>query len=285
MVRLPKISKLLHFNVMPKDSRQIPLNISVRALCLVSALLLAIETTSVASAQSNRFEAGIAAKERGQYLTAIRSWLPLAEEGMPDAQVNLGHMYNEGFGVERDLDAAFYWYQLAAEAGVGEAKYNLGLLYFSGEGVAKDLGVAINLFREAEEQNVREASYMIGLAALSGDGVPVNKTEARNRFRETALAGVPEAQLAYASVAQSGEGGQSTGSSFAGLFGIEKQPEGNPVIAYVWARLAQINGITAPELTQVLELAEIMLTVPKEEAESIVKSCLDSELKRCPTAD
>lgn len=278
------MNEYAHLNVMPKFSHRIPSKISLRALCFASALLFAIGTTSAALAQSNRFEAGIAAKERGQYLTAIRSWLPLAEEGMPDAQVNLGHMYNEGFGVDRDLEAAFYWYQLAAEAGVGEAKYNLGLLYFSGEGVAKDLGVAINLFREAEEQNIREASYMIGVAALSGDGVPVNKTEARKRFREAALAGVPEAQLAYASVAQSGEGSKSTGSSFAGLFGIVEQPKGDPVVAYVWARLAQINGITAPELTQVLEIAEIMLTVPKEEAESIINSCLASELASCPTA-
>ena len=149
----------------------------------------------------------------------------------------------------------------------------------------KDLVTAITLFREAEEQNIQEASYMLGVAALSGDGVPIDKTEARERFESAALAGIPEAQLAYASVAQSGEGGEPVSSGFFGLFGSNKPPEGRPVVAYVWARLAQINGLTAPELTQVLEVAEIMLTTPKEEAEGIITTCLASELSNCPTAD
>jgi len=34
-----------------------------------------------------------------------------------------------------------------------------------------------------------------------------------------------------------------------------------------------------------LEVAEIMLTTPKEEAEGIITTCLASELSNCPTAD
>jgi uncharacterized protein len=266
--------------LLPNSARCFSLGAAIIALLIFSFTAL-----PTAKAQSNRFEAGVAAKERGQYLTAIRSWLPLAEDGMADAQVNLGHMYNEGFGVDRDLSTALYWYERAAESGLGEAKYNLGLLYFYGDGVPKDLVTAITLFREAEEQNIQEASYMLGVAALSGDGVPIDKTEARERFERAALAGIPEAQLAYASVAQSGEGGEPVSSGFFGLFGSNKPPEGRPVVAYVWARLAQINGLTAPELTQVLEVAEIMLTTPKEEAEGIITTCLASELSNCPTAD
>ena len=193
---------------------------------IITFFIFSFTALPTAEAQSNRFEAGVAAKERGQYLTAIRSWLPLAEDGMADAQVNLGHMYNEGFGVDRDLSTALYWYERAAESGLGEAKYNLGLLYFYGDGVPKDLVTAITLFREAEEQNIQEASYMLGVAALSGDGVPIDKTEARERFERAALAGIPEAQLAYASVAQSGEGGEPVSSGFFGLFGSKEGPIG-----------------------------------------------------------
>ena len=72
----------------------------------VTVLTILVSLSAACSGQTNRFEAGISAKERGQYLTAIRSWLPLAEDGMPEAQVNLGHMYNEGLGVDVDYEEA-----------------------------------------------------------------------------------------------------------------------------------------------------------------------------------
>ena len=83
---------------------------------LFAALLVCFCGIQEAVAQSNRFEAGIAALQREQYSTAFRSWLPLAEDGMPEAQLNLGHLYQEGLGVEIDYSAAFFWYQQAAYA-------------------------------------------------------------------------------------------------------------------------------------------------------------------------
>ena len=35
----------------------------------------------------------------GDYQTALREWGPLAEQGNPDAQYNLGFLYAEGRGV------------------------------------------------------------------------------------------------------------------------------------------------------------------------------------------
>ena len=61
------------------------------------------------------FEDGIAAYDRGDYATALRLWQPLAEEGDPYAQNNLGFMYAEGDGVPLDHIKAARWYRLAAE--------------------------------------------------------------------------------------------------------------------------------------------------------------------------
>ena len=47
---------------------------------------------STVLAQEDRFDAGVAANERGHFATALRAWLPLAEEGVAEAQNNVGHM-------------------------------------------------------------------------------------------------------------------------------------------------------------------------------------------------
>ena len=48
-------------------------------------------------------------------------------------------MHNEGNGVLQDYKAAAKWYTLAAEQGVAEAQYNLGRMYAKGTGVIQDL--------------------------------------------------------------------------------------------------------------------------------------------------
>jgi hypothetical protein len=48
------------------------------------------------------FEDGIAALERRDYTTALQLLRPLAENGNPDAQINLANMYFDGNGVPQD---------------------------------------------------------------------------------------------------------------------------------------------------------------------------------------
>jgi TPR repeat protein len=50
------------------------------------------------------------------------------------AQSNLGIAYAFGKGVLKNDKQAVYWYQKAAEQGLAEAQYNLGAMYANGEG-------------------------------------------------------------------------------------------------------------------------------------------------------
>ncbi|MCX8627217.1 sel1 repeat family protein, partial [Gilliamella sp. B3976] len=43
-------------------------------------------------------------------------------------------MYADGEGVKVDKEKALYWYTKAAEQGVGDAQFNLGLMYDDGDG-------------------------------------------------------------------------------------------------------------------------------------------------------
>jgi hypothetical protein len=81
---------------------------------------------------------GHAAFNQGDYDTALREWRPLAEQGNPGAQLNLGFMYDNGYGVPQNYKEAIKWYRKAAEQGNDRAQYNLGLMYDSGYGVPQD---------------------------------------------------------------------------------------------------------------------------------------------------
>jgi hypothetical protein len=55
-----------------------------------------------------------AAYARGDYATAFKIWLPLAEQGSAQAQLNVARMYERGEWVAQDKRAAMEWYNKAA---------------------------------------------------------------------------------------------------------------------------------------------------------------------------
>ncbi len=75
-----------------------------------------------------------------------------AEQGLTDAQYNLGVMYDKGKGVTRNYAQAVAWYRKAAEQGIDRAQYNLGLMYYKGKGVTQD-------YKEAEAWYEERATY------------------------------------------------------------------------------------------------------------------------------
>jgi len=62
-----------------------------------------------------------AAYARGDYATAFKIWLPLAEQGSPEAQRNVARMYERGEWVAQDKQAAAEWYSKAAEQSARDA--------------------------------------------------------------------------------------------------------------------------------------------------------------------
>ena len=83
-------------------------------------------------------------------------------------------MYANGDGVPKNAVQAVRWYRLAADQGVAEAQYNLGLRYDKGDGVPKSAVEAVRWFRLAADQGVAQAQYNLGLMYGLGEGVPQN---------------------------------------------------------------------------------------------------------------
>jgi hypothetical protein len=89
------------------------------------------------------------AYDRANYATALKIWLPLAEQGDPEAQTYVGDIYEKGLGPSPDYAIAANWYQRAAEQGYASAQVSLGQLYERGLGVPKDMMAALDLYRKA----------------------------------------------------------------------------------------------------------------------------------------
>lgn len=92
---------------------------------------------------------GVAAYKQGDFATAVREFLPLAQHGDGEAQFYLGAMYTKGWGVPQDDTAAAQWCRRAATQGLAEAQFNLGWMYVRGEGVPQDLVQAYRWFELA----------------------------------------------------------------------------------------------------------------------------------------
>src|SRR5215813_2364104 len=89
------------------------------------------------------------AYDRANYATALKVWLPLAEQGDASAQTNVGEIFEKGLGVPPDYAAAAEWYRRAAERGYSRAAISLGNLYEQGHGVPKDPVQALGWYRKA----------------------------------------------------------------------------------------------------------------------------------------
>jgi hypothetical protein len=81
---------------------------------------------------------------------SLKRWLPLAEKDNLEAQYYVARIYANGMdGVPLDYAKAAEWYQRAAQKKYAPAMQELGYLYEQGLGVQKDALRALNLQREA----------------------------------------------------------------------------------------------------------------------------------------
>lgn len=125
---------------------------------------------------------GVAAKKRGDYVTAFSIFKPYAERGLDFAQVRIGSMYRQGRGVPQDYVEALKWYRMAAAQGCAHAQTMLGGMFGLGQGTAKNYEKARHWYSKAAEQG--KAGGMVGLGQLFwfGDGVPKDFVRAHMWF-------------------------------------------------------------------------------------------------------
>jgi TPR repeat protein len=134
------------------------------------------------------FEAGKRAGERSDYVTAMREFRPLADQGLAEAQLEVGFLYWFGRGVPKDKSEAEKWFTRAASAvpkwrqqagrGDAQAALQLGMLLWVGKGIPGDPAAARLLIAQAAEAGVPEAQANLAGFLLEGGLFEKNQEEA-----------------------------------------------------------------------------------------------------------
>lgn len=96
--------------------------------------------------------------------------------------------------LNNDPELAAGWFFRAAEQGYADAQFNLGLMYANGEGVEKDMVQAVELFKKAAEQGHVDAQNNLGAMYFTGEGVDRDEKKAVEWFKKAAAKGNVEAQ-------------------------------------------------------------------------------------------
>lgn len=124
----------------------------------VWVFLIALAVTVVGCCQKKPdLEDAGKAYQSGDFKKAASIFIPEAEKGNPEAQVNLAFMYYCGMHVEKSYEKAAEWYRKAAEKNNANAQFSLGTLYENGEGVKKDFEEAYFWYNLAEKQGDKDA--------------------------------------------------------------------------------------------------------------------------------
>ncbi len=129
-----------------------------------------------------------------RYAEAAQWYRMAAQQGLAEAQNNLGVMLKDGQGVQKDLVEAAYWFLLAAQQGNVLAQSNLGWLYQSGSGVEQDYAEARRWYLAAACQGHAAAQNNLGTMYRDGQGVEQNLDSARYWLTEAAAQGMKLAQ-------------------------------------------------------------------------------------------
>jgi len=171
----------------------------------------------------NRHEPGTAAAEAAmspQDLEQVAtSYRQQAEQGLAQAQYELGTMYTAGRGVTCDHVEAATWYRRAADQGLVHAQFVLGVMCSEGKGVPQDYEEAMAWFGRAADRGYDAAEVELGLIFYWGRrGMPQDYVAAASWFRRAADRGNAFAQQSLATQYRLGQGVTQDDSAAATWF-------------------------------------------------------------------
>jgi hypothetical protein len=167
---LTKIVNLSRFSVKLRHQIlfiKLDMKIRIKQLVTVFSLVIFLNVPTAVSADMAR---GLAAVKKGDFETALKEWLPLARDGDPSAQYNIGQLYRLGRGVEKDYTKASQWYEKAAEQWHSAARHNLAVLYEKGLGVPINYAKAVEWYERAANQDYGIAQFNLAVMYSIGQG-------------------------------------------------------------------------------------------------------------------
>lgn len=125
-----------------------------------------------------------------EYTLAMNWYRKAADLYNPVAFNSIAYLYQNGYGVERNYAEAMIWFRKSADKGNLIAFIAVGWLYEQGGfGVEKDFQQAMRWYLIAADQGNAEAMYKIGTLYIMGYGVSRNFQKAIEWYEKAAALG------------------------------------------------------------------------------------------------
>ena len=129
---------------------------------------------------------------------ALRWYEKAVVDGSDLAPFNIGLLYLQGEnGIALQYDKAHQWFEKAAALGDSRAEHNLAIMYLNGEGVAHSDKKGVYWLEKAVAHDQPESFYILGTLYLDGHGVKKNRAKARAYFKRACREGVEAACKLY----------------------------------------------------------------------------------------
>jgi TPR repeat protein len=185
--------------------------------------------------------AGLAAFKSKDYLRAYKEWKAGAEAGQAEAQFDLGVLYAQGLGVQRDLNQAASWYRKSADQGNAEAQFALGQMYARGWGVPRDTADAIRWFQLSN--SVDSDGPPTDWLSVEGYGIEKDPQQAAYWYQQAANSGHAEAQYFLGLFYAKGQGVKRDEEQAARWMSASASQGYAPALSELGKRFAAGNGV------------------------------------------
>ena len=136
---------------------------------------------------------------------AYAKLLPLAIEGNPEAEYQLGAMYHAGNGLPQNYDIGLEWLKKAAEQAHAQADCDLAGIYAMGLGVTRDSSAASDWYAKAAKHGVDCPGRPLTSRLLHPLGIDDDNAEAVGKLRAAAEQGDAGAQLKLGKLYEEGK--------------------------------------------------------------------------------
>lgn len=148
------------------------------------------------------------ASQTNQSEMDFKQTLALAKQGDADAQFRLAEMYENGIGVDINIEEAIKWVTKSAYQGNDKAELSFGAMYLHGVGVADktDYVQAAKWLTKSANQNNADAQFNLGVLYENGLGVEQDYVQAKQFYEKASDQNHPMAQLNLGVLYETGRG-------------------------------------------------------------------------------
>lgn len=134
--------------------------------------------------------------QAGDYVTSLSWWKQAADKGFTGAWTRIAVQYAYGLGVEQDQTAALdaMWKAVKGNPEDYNALCSLGMFYEQGIGMEQNMEQALTCYRQAAEHKEPMAQFALGMCYFFGNGLEQNDKLAMEWAQQAAQQDWAEAQ-------------------------------------------------------------------------------------------